>query len=1176
VTNAHLSENPELLLSHADFMRALARSLLHDEHLAEDVVQDAWMAALGEPQGGIKKVRAWLAGTVRNLSLKKLRTEKRNAHKARVAADSEPIRSPEEMMERETARRRVVDAVGTLDEPYRSVILYRYYDDMPPRTIARLLDIPVETVKTRIQRGLKRMRAQLDASYDGDRKAWCVALAPLVGIEVAATSTGVAVAASIATGAFAMSLKTKILITASVALLLGLTCTVLFTDDDENTTPLVPVDQVVVESGEPAVPEKASLEDDAYLVPLRPDDDVVQDAMPESFAEALGGVKGRLVEEDGTPIPHTSVGIVGGDFFDLLRDTGALAWGGPYNLVLKEVSARTQKDGTFFFSGVYPRSFYVFWADSGGPRAFARVLDKLPEPGGTADLGDFALPPYVTFCGAIVGETGKPVPGARIRATNLPPLVLVSGLQDFGRGGSFLVEPASAGGVVDPPPVVHDLLDRLPLSTTWSASDGSFCLDGVPIGLAHVIVDHDDFATLSCGPFATGRSGQKDIGDLVLLEGYTVTGVVVDHEGTPLRGIEVRAGSVRAFKKLTVLKPPVKTDTRGAFRVGALSTESAMVAVRRYAKDRWTVVGPLLIDDEPVNITLPSAYDLKIKVVTESGTPIDGAGLKIRSDYLNDDIALFNPPRVPKERMDQPAQGIFVINDLPSGKYECLVTAPGYAAIHKKVTVIDEAIEKKVVLEPAFSARVRVVDAVTGAPVEWAEVHATIGRSDWFRKQYRLSRCRTDVEGRGLLEHLRPGKYTITVSHPGYALSFGSLETPADQETVLIVEQGGSIEGVVNTLTDEWTAPFMIVLQQKEWRHAPGGEAPRITVTDLEGRFRMTHLTPGERWVNVLPRVFARSPAEFVSRFNLGSIRSVTERIEAGETTYLELTVGEINVAEERIQETGAVSGRVLVDRIPAVGVDVEIRSGADLSTRTGSDGGYSFPDVPVGKHFLFVSRKLGTEESSYSSIFRSIEVEPNLTPCEDFNIRTGSLSGCIVRSGSLSPVRDSRLLAICTDMEKSNDKVIIPIQTKEDGSFDVDGIPTGTYCLSTGTSLYSYTPVHDIKILPGKHTGPVLLEQPVCDLVAGRIVLTDEMGKARGLELHCFSSDDRLWRTFSLVVSTGRGAFETTDMPPGHYVVRLGIDMDGLGLIWSEHEDMTLDIPEGGITGVVLKPVER
>ena len=63
---AQISERA--LLENRDFLRLLARKLVYDEHAAEDVVQQAWLAALERPPRYQGPLRAWLAGVVRNLA----------------------------------------------------------------------------------------------------------------------------------------------------------------------------------------------------------------------------------------------------------------------------------------------------------------------------------------------------------------------------------------------------------------------------------------------------------------------------------------------------------------------------------------------------------------------------------------------------------------------------------------------------------------------------------------------------------------------------------------------------------------------------------------------------------------------------------------------------------------------------------------------------------------------------------------------------------------------------------------------------------------------------------------------------------------------------------------------------------------------------------------------------
>ena len=168
---------PETLLAEADFVRALSRGLLDDPAAAEDVAQEALVAGLERPPEAAGALRGWLARVVRNLVLERGRGESRRAGREERVARTERIPSTAEVLEREAARATVVKAVLALDEPYRTVILLRFYESRPPRAIAAQLGVPVETVHTRIQRALALLRERLDREF-GSRSAWAALLLP--------------------------------------------------------------------------------------------------------------------------------------------------------------------------------------------------------------------------------------------------------------------------------------------------------------------------------------------------------------------------------------------------------------------------------------------------------------------------------------------------------------------------------------------------------------------------------------------------------------------------------------------------------------------------------------------------------------------------------------------------------------------------------------------------------------------------------------------------------------------------------------------------------------------------------------------------------------------------------------------------------------------------------------
>jgi hypothetical protein len=114
----------------------------------------------------------------KNLVMMRRRTEaRRRRHEAAVAHVTRH-RSPDDLAARLETQRLLIEAVQDLREPYRSTVVARFYDGLKPRQIAKRDGVPVETVRTRLQRAVKQLKARLDERHGGDRRAWMVALLP--------------------------------------------------------------------------------------------------------------------------------------------------------------------------------------------------------------------------------------------------------------------------------------------------------------------------------------------------------------------------------------------------------------------------------------------------------------------------------------------------------------------------------------------------------------------------------------------------------------------------------------------------------------------------------------------------------------------------------------------------------------------------------------------------------------------------------------------------------------------------------------------------------------------------------------------------------------------------------------------------------------------------------------
>ena len=167
VTRAGRTRFEQLVLPHLDAAYNLARWLTRNAQDAEDVVQDACERSLkyfDAFRGGDAK--SWFLTTVRHACYDWL---KRN-RPAEVAtgdptdtidnASDSTFLTPEQAMLRDASSSVLAAAIAELPVGYREVLILREFEELPYREIARVVDVPIGTVMSR----LARARALLQRS----------------------------------------------------------------------------------------------------------------------------------------------------------------------------------------------------------------------------------------------------------------------------------------------------------------------------------------------------------------------------------------------------------------------------------------------------------------------------------------------------------------------------------------------------------------------------------------------------------------------------------------------------------------------------------------------------------------------------------------------------------------------------------------------------------------------------------------------------------------------------------------------------------------------------------------------------------------------------------------------------------------------------------------------------
>jgi RNA polymerase sigma-70 factor (ECF subfamily) len=200
----------ETLLAHRDWVRAVARAVVRDPNAADDVEQETWLAALSTPPRHASSLRGWFGAVARSRARRIGRGESRREAREIAASRDEATASAAEIAELADTHRRVVQAVVELEEPLRAAILLRYFEGLSVEDVAARTSSPLETTRSRLKRGVAKLRERLSRELGADERPWALALAPLIdwprapglgasaaggGVVMASTSKAVAVVA---------------------------------------------------------------------------------------------------------------------------------------------------------------------------------------------------------------------------------------------------------------------------------------------------------------------------------------------------------------------------------------------------------------------------------------------------------------------------------------------------------------------------------------------------------------------------------------------------------------------------------------------------------------------------------------------------------------------------------------------------------------------------------------------------------------------------------------------------------------------------------------------------------------------------------------------------------------------------------------------------------------------
>ena len=133
------------------------------EEALNDTMYVVWRRS--ETYNRQSKVSTWIFAIAYRTALKALRNLDEPVEPGPDEESPSDHGSPEQLLMRGQTRSAVLKALDELSPEHRSALVLTYFHDLPYAEIARIVDCPIDTVKTRVFHGRRRLRAMLQDQF---------------------------------------------------------------------------------------------------------------------------------------------------------------------------------------------------------------------------------------------------------------------------------------------------------------------------------------------------------------------------------------------------------------------------------------------------------------------------------------------------------------------------------------------------------------------------------------------------------------------------------------------------------------------------------------------------------------------------------------------------------------------------------------------------------------------------------------------------------------------------------------------------------------------------------------------------------------------------------------------------------------------------------------------------
>ncbi len=552
-------------------------------------------------------------------------------------------------------------------------------------------------------------------------------------------------------------------------------------------------------------------------------------------------------------------------------------------------------------------------------------------------------------------------------------------------------------------------------------------------------------------------------------------GLVLDANGQPVGGATVMVSSTP--------RRTTKSEKDGSFFFDKLMAKR----YRLVAKAKQGVAGPVTArlneKSDPVTLRLRPSAKIEVTVVTGLDKKVSGATVELRGLFT--------------EQQQTDSDGIATFEAVPSGRYQLVASASGYAKSFNRVWLGSGAgLHRRRVALVQGAPVSGVVMSKDGGPVKGAIVTYRAA-SRWGRgANARLDGVTTDNDGKFTFKAMPPGSFRFVARHNSFAPGDSDLivldGATARDNVKISVDQGGLISGTVVDAGGEpvaWARVRVGRVGRGRWGRT------RQASTDENGKFEISGLN--------------RKPSQVIAVHDTANSEMVEIDLEK-QQSHKNMTLA--------LKVDGVIAGTVVdTQGEPIEGAQVTVfpqtegRRGIRQAFRsmrmrgwarelTDAGGRFEIRGLEPGKYTVDAKRP-GSAAGGFRSRMRRRWRGRRGSPGAD---DTGKVANTGDKTVKLTLPANGGVKGTITFSSGGGNPTIYTVGvsrrartpfSNKDGSFELGDLPPGEYTLRISGPDFNNKSVDGIKISEGKIADAGTIQVDKGRSVSGKVTTTD--GKA-------------------------------------------------------------------------------